>query len=141
MCPKVPFFRGDIMSSTIRIQRICQQCGNEFTAKTTVTQTCSAKCRKAAYKSRKRGEKIEQSNRETLRIKVQPLDHLKSKPFLTVQELALLLNCSKRTAYRLINKGILPGVANLSERLTRIKQTEIHRLFEDQTVPYLIAKK
>ncbi len=28
------------MSSNIKLQRICQHCGNEFTAKTTVTQYC-----------------------------------------------------------------------------------------------------
>lgn len=119
------------MSSNIRIQRICAQCGNEFTAKTTVTQTCSAKCRKAAYKARKRSEKIEASNQQTLRIKIRPVEDLTGKQFLTVPEVALLMNCSKRTAYRLINKGILPGAANLSERLTRVKRSELDKLFEE----------
>ena len=128
------------MSSNIRIQRVCAQCGNEFTAKTTVTQTCSAKCRKAAYKARKRNEKIEASNQQTLRIKVKPVADLTGKHFLTVPEVALLMNCSKRTAYRLISKGILPGVANLSERLTRIKRSELDKLFEpfEQEIPHPI---
>lgn len=118
------------MSSNIRIQRICAQCGNEFTAKTTVTQTCSAKCRKAAYKARKRNEKIEASNTQTLRIQAQPIEALNGKQFLTVPEVALLMNCSTRTAYRLVRKGILPGAANLSERLTRVKRSELNKLFE-----------
>ena len=118
------------MSSNIRIQRNCAQCGNDFIAKTTVTQTCSDKCRKAAYKARKRNEKIETSNQQTFRIKVKPIEDLSGKPFLTVSEVALIINCSKRTAYRLISKGIFPGVANLSERLTRIKRTELEKLFE-----------
>jgi len=118
------------MSSNIRIQRICIQCGNEFTAKTTVTQACSDKCRKAAYKARNRNEKIEASNNETLRIKAKPIEDLTGKQFLTVPEVALLMGCSKRTAYRLISKGMLPGSTNLSERLTRVKRSELDKLFE-----------
>ena len=40
------------MSSNIQIQRVCEFCGNEFTARTTVTKLCSAKCRKANYKAK-----------------------------------------------------------------------------------------
>ena len=50
------------MSSNIRVQRICQFCGKEFTARTTVTKYCSDVCAKRAYKARKRTEKVEISN-------------------------------------------------------------------------------
>jgi excisionase family DNA binding protein len=117
------------MSSNIQIQRVCEFCGNEFTARTTVTKLCSAKCRKASYKARQRTEKIEKSNSETKRIKSKPIEELKEKEFLSVREVATLLGCSIRTAYRLIDTGILQGV-NLAERLTRIKRSELNKLLE-----------
>ncbi len=66
------------MSSNIQVQRICQHCGNEFTARTTVTQYCSDTCSKRAYKARVRAGKVEQSNKETQRIKNQPFEELKA---------------------------------------------------------------
>ena len=47
------------MSSKIEVQRICQYCEQEFTARTTVTKYCSHKCGQRAYKARKRAETIE----------------------------------------------------------------------------------
>jgi len=117
------------MSSNIQIQRVCEFCGNEFTARTTVTKLCSAKCRKANYKAKQRAEKIQKSNSETKRIKNKPIDELKEKEFLSVREVATLLGCSLRTAYRLIDTGTLIGV-NLAERMTRVKRSEINKLLE-----------
>ena len=117
------------MSSNIQIQRVCEFCGNEYTARTTVTKLCSAKCRKANYKAKQRAEKMEKSNSETKRIKNKPIEELKEKEFLSVREVATLLGCSIRTAYRLIDTGILQGV-NLAERLTRIKRSELNKLLE-----------
>lgn len=115
------------MSSNIQIQRICQYCGKEFTAKTTVTQHCSDYCAKRAYKARKRAEKIDKSNKETLKIKIQPIEELKAKEVLTVKDVAQLLGCSVRTAYRLIKDEKLKSV-NLGTRMTRIKRSDIDRM-------------
>lgn len=115
------------MSSNIKVQRICQHCGNEFTARTTVTKYCSDICAKRAYKARKRTEKIETSNKETIQIKTQPLETLKAKEFLTVRDVATLLGCSVRTTYRLIDNSTLKAV-NLAERMTRIKRSEVNKL-------------
>lgn len=41
------------MSSKIEVQRICQYCKKEFTARTTVTKYCSHKCNQRAYKAKK----------------------------------------------------------------------------------------
>ena len=38
------------MASNIKVQKICQQCGKEFTARTTVTRCCGDACAKKAYK-------------------------------------------------------------------------------------------
>jgi excisionase family DNA binding protein len=59
-----------------------------------------------------------------------------AKPFLTVKEVALLLNCSLRTTYRLINTGVINSV-NLGERKTIIRRIDIDALFTVQkpTIP------
>ena len=116
------------MSSNIKVQRICQHCNKGFTARTTVTKYCSDNCAKKAYKARKRGEKIKQSNNETVRVIQQPMEELKAKEFLTVREVAQLLNCSIRSAYYYIKSDTIKAV-NLGQRMTRVKRSEIDRLF------------
>jgi len=48
------------MSSNIRVPKICQLCGAEFIAKTTVTKFCGDNCAKRAYKKRKREQKVKE---------------------------------------------------------------------------------
>lgn len=118
------------MSSNIEVQKICQHCGLEFTARTTVTKYCGDKCAKRAYKARQRKQKIEQSKQETFWLKNKFQEELKAKEFLRVGEVAQLLGCSNRTIYRLIDNGKLHAV-NLSERMTRIKRSELNKLWEE----------
>lgn len=122
------------MSSKIEVQRICQYCGQEFTARTMVTKCCSDKCRKAAYKARKRAENIEQSNIKAKRKMNHSIEQLKAKEFLTVREVAQLLNCSVRSAYYYIESGTISAV-NLGQRMTRIKRSEIDKLFQNESQP------
>ena len=117
------------MSSNIKIQRICQHCSKEFTARTTVTKYCNDHCSKRAYKARLRSGKIEGSNKETERIKKKPIEEIKAKEFLTVRDVSKLLNCSIRTTYRLIAQGHIRAV-NLLQRKTLIRRSEIDTLFE-----------
>ncbi len=49
------------MSSNIRLPKICQFCGVDFIAKTTVTKYCGDNCAQRAYKKPKREEKIKSS--------------------------------------------------------------------------------
>ena len=116
------------MSSNIQIQRVCQHCGKEFTARTTVTQYCGDNCAKRAYKARHRAAKVEASNTETQLIKAKPLEQIKAKEYLTVRDVAILLNSSIRTAYRLIEQGNIRAV-NISQRKTLVKRSEIDKLF------------
>lgn len=118
------------MSSNIKVQRICHHCGNEFTARTTTTMYCSKKCNSAAYKSKLRGVKVESTNQETQRIKNQSIDELKAKEFLTVRDIATLLNSSLRTVYRLIEEGKIKAV-NIAQRKTLIKRSDLDRLFKE----------
>ena len=117
------------MSSNIKVQRICQHCNQEFTAKTTVTKYCGDLCAKKAYKDRMKNNKISQSNRETARVKSKSLEEVKLKEFLTVKDAAKLLNCSIRTTYRLIESGSIKAI-NLSQRKTTIRRSDIDNLFK-----------
>jgi len=117
------------MSSNIRVQRVCQNCGLDFEAKTTVTKFCCHNCARIFNKQNARNNKIAISNRETQQIKTQPIEQLQVKQFLTVREVATLLNCSIRSAYLYINNGKLKAV-NLGQRVTRVKRSEIDKLFE-----------
>ena len=126
------------MSSNIEITRICQFCNKEFAAKTTVTKYCGDSCAKRAYKARKKQENIEASNRQTKKQINLPHEQLKKKEILTVKEVAKLLNCSVRTVYYYIDKGIIDAV-NLGQRMTRIRRSDIDNLFiqtKIETEPY-----
>ncbi len=116
------------MSSNIEVQRICEYCGNEFTARTTVTRFCSDNCAKRSYKARKRNEKLKRSNTETRKVKYNTIEDIKVKEFLTVKETAILLNCSVRSVYYYIGNGNIKAV-NLGQRITRVKRTELDKLF------------
>lgn len=54
-------------------------------------------------------------------------DVILAKDFLTVREVAMLLDCSVRTVYRMIENNDI-NAFNLNKRMTRIKRTELERL-------------
>lgn len=118
------------MSSNIKIQRICQHCGNEFTARTTVTQYCSDTCSKRAYKARLKAGKVDVSNKETQRIKSQPIEELKAKEFLSVTQVSKLIGCSRQNVYKLINAGKLRAT-NILEKKTIVKRSALDELFKE----------
>jgi excisionase family DNA binding protein len=117
------------MSTNITVQRICEYCGNEFTARTTKTKYCSHQCNSRHYKLKAKGIKIEQSDAETHKRKTKDITVANAKEFLTVKDVSLLLDCSLRTAYRLVNDGTIGGV-NLAQRLTRVSRREINKILE-----------
>lgn len=117
------------MSSNIQVQRICQHCGIEFTARTTVTQYCGDNCSKRAYKARIKVSKIEASNKQTQRIKNQSIEELKSKAFLSISDTCKLVGISRRTVYRMIERNEL--ITGKAGRRTIIKRSDLEQvLFE-----------
>jgi len=116
------------VSSNIRINRICQYCGKDFEARKTTSKTCSDYCAKMLYKQKQRLAKIEASNTETKVVKAKPLEAIKEKEFLTVRNVAKLLNCSRQTVYDIIKKGGIKAI-NLKVKKTIIKRSEIDKLF------------
>lgn len=117
------------MSSNIKVKRICQQCGIEFTALTTATAYCTKLCNNRAYKAKLRAGKIEVSNSETKQIKNKPIEELKAKEFLSVRDVAKLIGCSRQTIYTLINTDKLKAV-NLLIKKTIVRRSDINKLFE-----------
>ena len=115
------------MSSNIKVQRICQYCNKEFTARTTVTMYCSDDCAKKAYKARKRVEKVAESDKETQTIRLKPIEGLKSKEFLTISEACILLSVSRWTIWRAIKNDNLRA-AKLGRR-TLIRHADLDALF------------
>jgi excisionase family DNA binding protein len=120
------------MSSKIQIQRICEYCGKEFTAQTTVTRFCSHKCNSRAYKLKVKELKVGKSNEETNQQKILSasdvqLEVIKQKDFLSIKEAYTLLGVSERTFYRLMKEGTIPST-KLGGR-TIIKRSVIDNLF------------
>ncbi len=117
------------MSSNIKIQRVCEFCGNEFTAQTTTTRYCSKKCNSRDYKKRLKAKKIAKANAEVQKGKSLPIEEIGKKSILTVKETATLLNLSLRSVYRLIENGVIKA-SNLGERMTRIKRNNLEEILE-----------
>lgn len=115
------------MSSNIRVQRVCQQCGDEFTAKTTVTKFCGDICAKRAYKQRKRDEKITESNVETAKVIALPILEVQSKEFLSIADACLLLGISRQTIWRAMKAGRIEPLKLRGRRVLR--RGDIDRLF------------
>lgn len=116
------------MSSNIKVQKICKYCGSEFTAKTTVTLYCGDICSKRAYKARLRASKVEFADNETQQLKLKPIEDIKAKLFLSVMETCNLVGISRRTLYRMLERGDL--MAGKAGKRTIIRRYDIDRLFE-----------
>ena len=118
------------MSSNIRLTRLCQYCGKTFEAQKITSKTCSDPCAKKMYKARRKIEKIKEGNTETKRIATLPIEEIKAKEILTVNDTAKLLNCTRQTVHNLIKNATIKAL-KISARKTLIKHSEIDRLFED----------
>ena len=120
------------MSSKIEVLKICEFCGKEFIARTTVTRFCTHKCNQRSYKKRvkeqKLGKVIEKTNEQKIIAATDvDLEVIKQKEFLSIKEIIKLLNISERTVYRLLKKGTIPST-KLNGR-TIIKRSDIDKLF------------
>lgn len=113
------------MASNIRVNKVCKFCGKEFIARMTTTRFCTQVCASKAYYERVRAERINKKNKKV------SIEEINQKQILTVPETARLLKCSNKTIYRLIEKGNLKA-GNLSDRMTRIKRSEIDSILDAQ---------
>ena len=114
------------MSSNIRIERICEWCGKQFTAQTTVTRFCSKRCSEHAYKERLRQKKISLSNQETAHNSQEK--ESRNKEFLTPSETARYLSVGRTYIYDCINRGKIK-VTRIG-RKTLISKADLQAMFD-----------
>lgn len=114
------------MSSNIRIERICEWCGNRFMAQTTVTRFCSKRCSEHSYKERMRQKKMALSNMETSQSNLDRKS--KEKDFLTPTETAQYLGVCRTYIYDSINRGKIK-VTRIG-RKTLISKADIQAMFD-----------
>ena len=101
------------MSSNIKIERICEWCGNCFMAQTTVTRFCSKRCAEHSYKE------TNQCN---------PDRKSRDKDFLTPTETAQFLGVCRTYIYDSINRGKIK-VTRIG-RKTLISKADIQAMFD-----------
>lgn len=120
------------MASTIRINKICQHCGNEFVAKTTVTKYCGDVCAKRAYKARKKTEKMNTAIKETQQIVHTPIIDIQAKDFLSIKEVCQLFKVSRTTVWRLTKEGKVHSAKIGRKKF--ITRASIDALFNPETI-------
>jgi DNA binding domain, excisionase family len=104
------------MSSNIRINRICKYCGEVFVAKTFKTQFCSHSCNSKDYKKREKIRKIEESQEEyksdlkNSKSQSMNMEELKSKIYLSIAEVCLLVGMSDSTIRKFVKEGRLKTI-------------------------------
>lgn len=114
------------MSSNIKIERICEWCGDRFMAQTTVTRFCSKRCSEHSYKERMRQKKMALSNMETSQCNLDRKS--KDKDFLTPTETAQYLGVGRTYIYDCINRGKIK-VTRIG-RKTLISKADIQAMFD-----------
>ena len=74
------------MSSKIEITKVCQHCGKEFIAKTTVTKFCGHACAAKSYKERKKTEKLNRVKSPTGQRTDYNFSQLNEKEYLSIAD-------------------------------------------------------
>jgi excisionase family DNA binding protein len=117
------------MSSNIKVNKICIDCGEIYIAKTTVTKYCSHKCASRAYKKRKKKEKLKEFEKKELTIIPQLLKNpnLADRSILSIEETCIFIGISKPTFYRISKSGQLQ-TTKIGRRVF-VTRNEIKRLF------------
>ena len=116
------------MSSILSIKKRCEYCKNEFFAKTTKTRYCSLDCNRKHYKILAKQKTINIVEKVT-KFKINNIEEINKKDFLTAKEAALILNMSLRTLYRLIENKEL-NAYNFGTRKTLIRRKDIDLYFD-----------
>lgn len=121
-------------SSSIRIKKVCEWCGEVFYAQKTTTRYCSHRCNSKAYKEITRNKRIQDAETKTnILISQQPIQMIKDKEFLSFAEAGTLLGISRQAVYKMVAAGHLKA-SKISSRLSFIKRSDIENMLENK--PY-----
>ncbi len=107
---------------SLELERKCKMCGSTFRPKTLDSWYCSTKCGKAAYKIKKKEEKV---NEQLARLMSLGTD---TSAYIKVNEASQLYYVTTRTLYRLIHSGKLPSV-KISPRNIRVSRLDLEAIF------------
>lgn len=92
------------------VNKRCTYCGGKFQAKTTKTKYCSLSCNQKHYKQKERKTRQLLVKNEEITDRhpfSERLELIKIKEFLTIQDCSILLNVSRSTIKRLLERGDL----------------------------------
>ena len=117
-----------IMSSNIEIKKVCSYCNTYFIAKTLKTRYCSHICNRKDYKRNLKVQSIDANNDKVKEVVEKPIKVLNEKAFLSVSEVCTLLGISRRTIYRMLERGDL--IAGKFGKRTVIRRIDIDKFFE-----------
>jgi excisionase family DNA binding protein len=122
------------MSSNMRIKKVCQHCGEVFTAQTTTTKYCSLQCAQRAYKKRVKEDKIDEAAKKTkedLLAQNHPSGNSANvqviKELVNIKELSVITSLSERTLFRLIKDKKFPKM-KVGKRLVFNKDAVVNYL-------------
>ena len=127
-------------SSSIRIKKVCEWCGEVFYAQKTTTRYCSHRCNSKAYKEASRNKRIQKTETETdSLISQQPMQMIKDKEFLSFAEAGTLLGISRQAVYKMVAAGHLKA-SKISSRLSFIKRSDIESMLNNRPYETLQSK-
>ncbi len=115
------------MSSTIEIQKICEWCGKEFTARKCSTRFCGKRCAEHSYKAACRETHVKAQNELTNKAKSK--NDIGNGLYLTPHQCAILLGVSKRTLYYWLQANLIPCIRLKGKTL--ISRASIDKMFEN----------
>lgn len=113
-------------------RKICQHCGKEFIALTSVTAYCSHRCASLALKNKKRDERLKSTSIETRELKRLAL---LDKNFLSLSDAARLMQISRTTLYRIITLYRIP-LHKFTDRTVRISREDLDKAARGQTTAF-----
>ena len=113
-------------------RKICQHCGKEFIALTSVTAYCSHRCASLALKNKKRDERLKSTSIETRELKRLAL---LDKNFLSLSDAARLMQISRTTLYRIITIYSIP-LHRFTDRTVRISREDLDKAARGQTTAF-----
>lgn len=121
-------------TSSIRIKKVCEWCGEVFYAQKVSTRYCSHSCNSKAYKEKTRNKRIQETETKTeVFISRQPLESIKDKEYLSFAETGTLLGISRQAVYKMVAAGHLKA-SKISSRLSFIKRSDIESMLDSK--PY-----
>ena len=119
---------SNLMSLFMYYEKLCEQCGKQFTAHKSTTRFCSKYCADAAYK-----EKLRRMNQSLFLAVSDGAGEKKetrvARDIMSPRLVAEYLGVDVRTVYRYFERGLIPSV-RLGGR-TLVRRADVDRLFDN----------